>query len=30
MSVFTDKNVKQKRFVWDFKMCQIATVETAI
>ena len=28
MAVFTDKSIKNRRFVWDFKKCQIATDET--
>ena len=28
MSVFTDKSIKNKRFVWDFKKCQIETDAT--
>ena len=29
MSVFTDKSIKNKRFVWDFKKCQIVTDKTS-
>ena len=29
MSVFTNKSIKNKRFVWDFKKCQIVTDETS-